>query len=134
MRYCSQQDYDGNYCTNPVHAHDLCDAHYYRMRKGKDMLEPIVHKRPRNMTDNELIDYIYDNCEPAYDCMIWQLRVNGNSCYPTLWDDKKKQNIMLRRFLYENKTGYPLAKGEQIASTCGNDLCLNVDHLERRYD
>jgi hypothetical protein len=67
---------------------------------------------------------MHSYCTACGDCLLWNLGCN-NVGYPIARLDGKTANV--RRYLWEQKAGRKLGKGQVVRSTCGNPRC--VKHL-----
>lgn len=73
-----------------------------------------------------LVKKIYDRCEEYGDCWDWQGAIQ--SCGSTPMINYKQRVLSVRRLLAEHQ-GLNIA-GKVVTYKCGNELCVNPEHLQ----
>ena len=59
------------------------------------------------------------------DCLIWTEGCHSQGYPMTRWDGEM---VLVKRKVMEDKLGTTLERGRRVKNTCGNQLCVNVDH------
>ena len=59
------------------------------------------------------------------DCLIWQAGTHAQGYPMVRWDHAM---VMVNRKLMEDKLGVNLERNQRVKNTCGNILCVNIDH------
>jgi hypothetical protein len=77
------------------------------------------------MTDQQLLLYLGKFIQITDDCHYW--RGPAPQQKPIIRDGKKTKSA--RRVIYELRV-HSLTPSEVIIDTCGNSLCMNLDHLQ----
>lgn len=107
-------------CERPIQykAAQMCNAHYLRMRRGKDLTSPV---RDYYGTLDEALKH---RVEPSGDCLEWTgPSENG---YGKGWHEGAP--VYVHRYVYEKHVG-PIPEGLDIDHRCGNRSCCNINHL-----
>lgn len=63
--------------------------------------------------------------DPETGCWLWQRRVYGNE-RPRMYSRGKQ--LMVHRFLFQVETNQRIKRFAYLASTCGNNVCINPEH------
>ena len=122
---CPVFDYNDQQCENYIKSGNICETHKYRQKHGIDMQKPVSYCRDRHMTNREMIDHIYDNCEEAYNCLIWQgARNEGGN--PQISFRGKTHGV--QKLLFQLTFNVKLENDDFLKRTCNNQLCCNLDH------
>ena len=122
-------------CERPHVARGLCDAHYKRLRTGKEVAKSEIADR----------SYIGLSFEEAFlshvdpDGPVPSSRPDLGPCW--LWTGTPKASgygrfqyehavYLTHRLMYELTTGQPIKKGLHLDHLCRVTMCCNPEHLE----
>lgn len=118
MKTCTQPD-----CERLFYAKGLCQAHYRRLWKGKDLSTPI------NVVNDDVTRF-FTHVNKTDKCWVWTGSRRGkNQEYGKFWM-KGTGGVSPHRFSYELFKG-TIKPGMQIDHICENKLCVNPEHLEQ---
>lgn len=107
-------------CERPIRykAAQMCNAHYLRMRRGKDINAPV--RDYYGTLDEALKHRVRQNGE----CLEWTGPTYFG--YGSGWHDGKQ--VWIHRYVYLKNRG-SIPDGKDIDHICGNRACFNIDHL-----
>lgn len=115
-----------NNCDREIHAKKMCEMHYRRVLRGKDVGSNEPQREPRNFNTKSDEERFFDFVDKRGGCWIWngaqtsagysQFQVNKRTVYGHRWSYK--------HFVGEIK------KGLTVDHICRIRSCVNPKHLE----
>lgn len=105
-------------CNEPAKKAGLCKAHYRQKARGVS-LTPL--RKPLSIEERLAASSVKQG-----DCLIWTGARRTGGRYGRIAIDGERFGA--HRIAYECKHGY-LPEHLHIHHTCGNNLCINPDHL-----
>lgn len=110
-------------CGRKVHAKELCQGHYRRLKEGRPLRGPIAPV-VRGSAAERL--KAYAEIEPETGCHLWTGFRNANG-YGLMRVGER--NVPVHRLAWELAHG-PIPAGMLVLHTCDNRRCCNPDHLK----
>lgn len=118
-------------CKRSYYAKGYCEAHYQRVRTGKQL------EAPMNVRGNDKQRFMF-YVDKTETCWLWTGTRRGKDWANGggygkfyLWDkeSQKQESIAAHRYSYELENG-KIPNGLQLDHLCMNRLCVNPVHLE----
>ena len=63
------------------------------------------------------------------DCLMWTGGCHSQG-YPMIRDDNNGRMMLVARYYAEQKLGRVLDRDTRVKNTCGNKLCVNIEHYD----
>lgn len=108
-----------NNCPRPHYARGLCEAHYSRVRYGRDLDKPIMI-----VGDDTKRFFLY--VKKTDGCWLWAGSKMGKGYGKFVAAGKQSSAHRFSYELHKKK----IAPGMQLDHLCRVKLCVNPDHLE----
>lgn len=116
-------------CDRLVLSRFLCEAHYWRVVRGKTMEGPIRQYRPKD--DRPEAERFWSRVSRgAVDaCWLWTGSIDPGGYGRHYLFGFRAGHVKAHRFAYELEVG-PIPDGLTIDHLCRNRVCVNPSHME----
>lgn len=112
-------------CDRPMKSNGVCGTHYWRLRRGKDLLAPVrIHVR------GTLEERLWAQIDKTESCWNWTgKQVSADGYGRIALGGRGSKRVAAHRVAYEFLVG-PIPDGLEMDHLCRNRACCNPAHLE----